>query len=557
MSIPLSCPSCRYRFAVPDHSAGKQGKCPKCGEVLTAPSSAPVAATIKPKPKPAVEADEPTSPADVSIRVDHAPTHRRARAAKKKNPALMIGIGAGGALLAIVVIVVAVIAGWETGREEQKPSVAANPRGQSPRTRPRGKTDRVLSTNDSRERSSGDFQLQTAAATSAKSFQEVLRAIVKIETPLVEGGSLGTGFIINDKGWIATNWHVVESATSQTVAVTDAGASYAIEGLVAKAPEHDLAILKLAERPFQLTTLDISYSQQPAPGAEVFAYGHPHGEKFSLSRGIVSKVAISTDLSRDSQAFLFSRKLAGDRVWIQHEAKIAPGNSGGPLFLADGRVVGINTWVSPEFGYAGHVDALRELVAKAGDTVTPFKPGVASEIAEIDQAPPLVTAERLEQLVEYCGKFQFTPTSREHDNSLSELAKIITLARNSSRASASAKSKADAVCDVFSKMAWSKQTTDAINKFAAEATNKPLHGMIFVATVREAGVPLGSQKVDQLQIEGAGKFVIVACRDDKPLAEKGKRVLVVGMNTGAALSFPGLASQRLLLLGYSLELPAP
>ena len=128
-----------------------------------------------------------------------------------------------------------------------------------------------------------------------------------------------------------------------------------LEGIVARLPPRDLAIVKLKDPPRDLTILDIGHEGDVPLGEEVFAFGHPYDAEFSLSKGIVSRILTTKEWSRGSRKHLLTRLRAPEAMeWIQHDAKISPGNSGGPLIGEKDQVYGLNTFVhvKAEFGYA-------------------------------------------------------------------------------------------------------------------------------------------------------------------------------------------------------------
>lgn len=488
---------------------------------------------------------------------------------KKKTDNKMLfvglGIGGGGILLAGVVVLALVVGGGGSDAQPANNSVAVANAGNATNTRPVKKDDDDVGSILERHR--GPIEITAAKPLQARSFDEILLGVVKIETPTVSGMSLGTGFIINEKGWVATNWHVLEDATSLTRIRMNNGQTYAVAGLIAKAPERDMAIIKMAEQPFQLTVLDVSYSGHPSLGYKVFAFGHPHNTEFSLTDGIVSKVTRTDGLDGGSRFFVESKmKGTPDHIWIQHTAKINPGNSGGPLFNEEGKVMGINTWVNQEtgFGYAGHIDFLRELARNASDTVTPFpKSANVVEVADEDQLHNIVpTAERIQQLVTFCTRFSWQPTSLEQYDAMAELAKIVTFAKRVPSVPSDVKQAADAACTQIQALSWSASQVEAVNKFALDAADKPLHGLFFVGSVVKTGEKIGTGrdgkdiKVDQLRMEGGkSKFVIVQPTGMDTLGKPDTRLVVLGWNSPGVMPSPiASAAQRIVWHGHAFEI---
>jgi S1-C subfamily serine protease len=183
---------------------------------------------------------------------------------------------------------------------------------------------------------------------------------------------LGSGFVVAKRRWIATNLHVV-SGNNRAVAVRkiDDGSDVAIEvaGFVACNPRVDLVLLAL-EKEWPWQPLDLA-AGVPRLGEDVFAIGTPKGLAETITKGIVSQVRSAGDIG--------SKDLAPATRIIQSDAFVTHGNSGGPLCAADGRVLGINTFVmkddesqSVEFHFAVSAQELAKLIDGAGSEVLPL-----------------------------------------------------------------------------------------------------------------------------------------------------------------------------------------
>ena len=151
--------------------------------------------------------------------------------------------------------------------------------------------------------------------------------------PIGKGIGIGTGVVIVDsKGIILTNLHVVLGASKITVVFFDGLESEAT--VIGVQPEHDLAVLKASKLPDDLKAAVLRSTQDLAPGDEVVAVGFPFGIGPSASAGIIS------GLKREYRSPEGKRLLTN---LIQFDAAANPGNSGGPLVTMDGEVVGIVT----------------------------------------------------------------------------------------------------------------------------------------------------------------------------------------------------------------------
>jgi len=169
------------------------------------------------------------------------------------------------------------------------------------------------------------------------------------ETSLVIGRqqSVGSGFVIDADGYIMTNAHVVSGAQRVQVVLpleqADGTLKSALSGrlrlaaarIVGLASELDLAVLKIDG--LQLPALPLASYSQVRQGETVFAFGSPMGMRNSLTHGLVSAVARQVD--PDSPA-----------IYIQTDAPINQGNSGGPLVNIRGEVVGVNTFILSQSG---------------------------------------------------------------------------------------------------------------------------------------------------------------------------------------------------------------
>ena len=166
-------------------------------------------------------------------------------------------------------------------------------------------------------------------------------------SPLDSGeGGVGSGFVIDGDGEIATNAHVVTTGEApQLVKASQVYVEFA-DGNQVEAevrgydPEADVALLKVDPKGLALRPLPLGQSGRVAVGMPVAAIGSPFNERQSLSVGVVSAVDRSI---RGLTAF----QIAGA---IQTDAAINPGNSGGPLVGADGKVIGINQQIKSDTG---------------------------------------------------------------------------------------------------------------------------------------------------------------------------------------------------------------
>lgn len=149
---------------------------------------------------------------------------------------------------------------------------------------------------------------------------------------------VGSGFILTEDGYIATNHHVIENASSITVMLDD-GTSVDAE-LVGSDSLTDLAVIKINAKDveYDLVPMEIGDSDKMRVGDSVIAIGTPAGIEFAgtVTDGIVSAINRDVELQTDSGS-------TKTMTLMQTNAAINPGNSGGPLINDHGQVIGINT----------------------------------------------------------------------------------------------------------------------------------------------------------------------------------------------------------------------
>jgi 2-alkenal reductase len=150
-----------------------------------------------------------------------------------------------------------------------------------------------------------------------------------------DGRVVGSGIIVDERGYVATNYHVIENSRELRVILTD-GREF-IGELVASQPEEDLGMVKI--NAINLVAVKWGDSTTIRPGQTVYAIGSPLGDfPSSISQGVVS--GLNRALEMDD-----SRVIDG---LIQTDAAINRGSSGGPLINIHGEVIGLNTFIIRE-----------------------------------------------------------------------------------------------------------------------------------------------------------------------------------------------------------------
>lgn len=165
---------------------------------------------------------------------------------------------------------------------------------------------------------------------------------------------MGTGIIVDERGYIVTNHHVVKGVDSLRVTLAD-GASY-VARVISYDSKHDLAIIKI-DPVSPLPLMPMGTSSDLMLGEDVLAIGNAFGYEHTVTRGIISALSRDVEVNEEqSYANL-----------IQIDAAINPGNSGGPLLNRDGDVIGINVAIragAQKIGFAIPIDDAREIVAR-------------------------------------------------------------------------------------------------------------------------------------------------------------------------------------------------
>ncbi len=192
-------------------------------------------------------------------------------------------------------------------------------------------------------------------------------AVVQVRNP----GGLGSGFFLNEDGYLITNFHVIEGETQIAVEVYHQNGGplerkvYKQIRIVAMNKFHDLALLKVEDKEApKFATVQLGDSDSLAVGEPVFAIGSPLGLERTVTEGIVSTK---------------TRQMQGE-LYMQTTAQINPGNSGGPLFNLRGEVVGVTNMkmFGDGLGFAIPVDKVKDFLknrdAYAYDTDNPSNP---------------------------------------------------------------------------------------------------------------------------------------------------------------------------------------
>ncbi len=201
-----------------------------------------------------------------------------------------------------------------------------------------------------------------------KAVQRAKRAVVNIHTEKTADSSnsvfgatkrgkingMGTGIVIDERGYVVTNNHVIAGVDSLEISLIDGGRYPA--HVIAFDRKHDLAIIKI-DGNADLEVMPIGTSSDLMLGETVIAVGNAFGYVHTVTSGIVSSLSRDVEVNEEQQY----------KNLIQTDASINPGNSGGPLLNLDGEVIGINVAIragAQRIGFAIPIDDARVLISR-------------------------------------------------------------------------------------------------------------------------------------------------------------------------------------------------
>lgn len=209
--------------------------------------------------------------------------------------------------------------------------IAAAEKPGAPAATPKDRQNQTPPASEKAKAKRGFFEGGRANATDRtvrEMVQELGEAVVQVRTP----SGLGSGFFINEEGYLITNFHVIEGETQISIEVYHQKKgeldrkSYKQVRIIAMNKFADLALLKVDDKDAPLFSwVLLGDSAALAVGERVFAIGSPLGLERTVTEGIVSTK---------------TRQMQGE-LYLQTTAQINPGNSGGPLFNMRGEVVGV------------------------------------------------------------------------------------------------------------------------------------------------------------------------------------------------------------------------
>ena len=211
----------------------------------------------------------------------------------------------------------------------------------------------------------------TRGDTGIAVFRKVSPSVVMVVTAnfkddkITESG-LGTGVIIDSAGDILTNWHVVNGFESGIIffkptvgTEPDQNSAYGVR-LISESEQADLALIRIVKPPAGLTPVKLGDISSVQVAEDIHIIGHPHGQLWSYSTGVVSQV-------RDNYDWQYSDGSKHLAKVLQMQTAINPGNSGGPVLDNNANMLGLVA-MSEEgqnLNYAVAVDVIKDFLVKA------------------------------------------------------------------------------------------------------------------------------------------------------------------------------------------------
>jgi putative serine protease PepD len=204
-----------------------------------------------------------------------------------------------------------------------------------------GSTPRSTASNSAsamRTVASGRRDVAVSGLNATQIYKQDSPGVVSIRAVTPEGEDSGTGIVLNEKGLILTNDHVIKEATSLTVSPGASPGQTRTASIVGEEANDDLALIHVDPSGLGLKPLQFGDSSTVQVGEAVYAIGNPYGLDETLTRGIVS--ALGRSISAPDGATITGA--------IQTDAALNPGNSGGPLLNERGEVIGVNSQIASD-----------------------------------------------------------------------------------------------------------------------------------------------------------------------------------------------------------------
>ena len=216
------------------------------------------------------------------------------------------------------------------------------------------------------------------AQNRADLIAEAEKSLVRIEVEGVQGSSLGSGYVVDASGILVSNVHVMAGARKATVVFPNKK-TFDVTGTYLVDPKRDICVFQISEKK-DLPVLPMA-DKLPRKGEDVIALGSPSGLSFTATVGVVSAIRASEELGPGKEG-----------TWVQVDAPLSPGNSGGPIINSEGKLVAMSTLAS--FGQTQNLNfgiSVVDIAAavkkvKAKKNLTKLERGVAK--VDMDEHSP-------------------------------------------------------------------------------------------------------------------------------------------------------------------------
>lgn len=218
-----------------------------------------------------------------------------------------------------------------------------------------------------------DASLLTRGVRDASLYKKVSPSVVLIITKDGDQIGIGSGTLISNSGEIITNWHVVKGfsdvavAFKPTVEGKEPTAADIVRGHVERIDETaDLALVKVSAVPAGREVIKLGSQNDISVGLDVFAIGHPEGDEWTYTKGIISQYRLGYE-------WTYNDKSQHKADVIQTQTPINPGNSGGPLLSTSGTIIGINSFKSGGEGlnFAVALDEIAAFLSRSKGSAPP------------------------------------------------------------------------------------------------------------------------------------------------------------------------------------------
>jgi S1-C subfamily serine protease len=399
-----------------------------------------------------------------------------------------------------------------------------------------------------------------------------------------------TGFLIDVGGTtlVATTYRVCEGAGKVALKLPT-GTEYDMEGIVAAAERQDIAILKPKSAMPGIKTLTLAENPSLHRGDTVYAIGNPGKQEFTTSRGVITRVLSQDKYLEEEPQFdvAMRRDAAANAQFIEHDARIFPGDYGGPLLNENLEVIGMNQvlvtmrmndrrTIVQTFGAAEEIKFVKAVAAKATDTIIPYpaapkkeekeekkedekkedeakEPPMDDDVKPEDDAKPEDgkpedakpedgdetpaadgLAAKIDALYTECEAFDWKPTSNEQYGKLCDVARRVTEAKlldDDDAQKEAANEAADKVLKRLDEAKWESTEVEEVNKLATALEPAQDAGICFVGVVRGVTTVNGSPAIT-FQIEGTDTLAVVASEQASEM-ELNSRGIVLGQFAAA------------------------